>query len=830
MSGMSLQTPTPATWALGQSLARVGRLARKELSEILRDRRTVITLLLMPLLLYPLLSFAFQQFLPTLLPSELADHELVIAVPAGTKPIVEEVLGIARARPLGEAEAMFAVAMTGPAGPAPSPLLAATGVAAKDRHDESSHRPAGTKQIVEEVLGIARARPLGEAMFAVAMTGPAGPAPSPLLAATGVAAKDRHDESSHLPAVRLPGRYHPGGAPQPPLAVRIVESQDVQSILAKEDIDAVLEVTVAPDSKPWDRLQDWRVIYMDQSSRGRLVVDYLEQHLAVANARIVQRQLDSRWVAVNSTPVRLIRSPIPPDAADGGAVLSMTAVVPLILILMTITGAVYPAIDLTAGERERGTLEILVSAPVPRMALLLAKYVAVVTVAIMTATINLVMMLITLEYNKLTSLVFKQNGVTLELVLQLFFLLVLFATFFSAVLLALTSFARSFKEAQAYLVPLMLVSLAPGVLAMIPGLRLQGPLTVTPLVNIVLLARDLAEGHATTGVAATVVLSTLVYAVAAIAVAARIFGAEAVLYSDQSGWYDLFRRPEQPQPAPSVAGALFCLALMFPVFFLLVGLAPNVPEDQRLTYQIFGTLLLFVGFPLLGCWLARIRVLSALQLPLPPVIAWPAALVLALACVPVLYHVVAWMRDLGWTLPPPGQMRQMRFLLRSWRPVFLAGYVASIGAAEEIFFRGYLFSALRARAGAWLTVIVTAVLFGLFHFVTQFDRLLPSTLMGLLLGWLCWQTRSVLPGMVLHAAFNTTLMLLAYYEPMQPGTILRGPQPDDLPMWWQVVALPAGIGAAALVWWFRARPPREQPKDSQVAICPLEPVAHDVVE
>ena len=55
----------------------------------------------------------------------------------------------------------------------------------------------------------------------------------------------------------------------------------------------------------------------------------------------------------------------------------LATLVPLILILMTITGAVYPAIDLTAGERERGTLESLMAAPVPRLSMLLAKYVAV---------------------------------------------------------------------------------------------------------------------------------------------------------------------------------------------------------------------------------------------------------------------------------------------------------------------------------------------------------------------------------------------------------------------------------------------------------------------
>ena len=81
--------------------------------------------------------------------------------------------------------------------------------------------------------------------------------------------------------------------------------------------------------------------------------------------------------------------------------------------------------------------------------------------------------------------------------LALLGLLVLFAAFFSAVLLILTSFARSFKEAQAYLIPLMLASLGPGLAGMIPGLTLDGTLAVTPLVNIVLLARDVFENKAT---------------------------------------------------------------------------------------------------------------------------------------------------------------------------------------------------------------------------------------------------------------------------------------------------------------------------------------------
>jgi ABC-2 type transport system permease protein/sodium transport system permease protein len=121
-------------------------------------------------------------------------------------------------------------------------------------------------------------------------------------------------------------------------------------------------------------------------------------------------------------------------------------------------------------------------------------------------------------------------------------LMLLFAAFFSAVLLALTSVARSFKEAQAYLIPLMVVALIPGMLSLSPAVRLQGPLLVVPLLNVVLLARDLFEGTARAGPAAVVVLTTLLYALAAVALAARVFGAEAVLYSQQGRWSDLFRR------------------------------------------------------------------------------------------------------------------------------------------------------------------------------------------------------------------------------------------------------------------------------------------------
>jgi sodium transport system permease protein len=751
-TGQPIPTNPLSFW---QSSARVCRLARKELLEIVRDRRTIFTLVLMPLLLYPLLSFAFRQFLQAL-PSQIDPQ----------KPLV---IAVDRLKP-------------GDRGPS-------------------------QKEDLQWMLLTSQDAELGT----VAVVGLLAPssAPGPLLAASTAPINPVFREPLTAVAPRF-GLNRPGSRPVAP--IQIVEVDNVLSTLSAGQVDVGVTIyTLYRNDKKRPQMSYVHVIFPEQSLRSRQLVDYLVDHIALANGRLVRQQVGNR---VNVSPLRVVRLMVEPDEPGAISTLSLTALVPLILILMTITGAVYPAIDLTAGERERGTLEILVAAPVPRMSLLLAKYIAVVSVAMLTATVNLTMMLITIEFNGLTEEVFKQTGITPRLVVQLLFLLFLFAAFFSAVLLTLTSFARSFKEAQAYLIPLMLASLAPGVIGMMPGLRLAGVLAVTPLVNIVLLARDLSEGPVHVSTVAIVVVSTLMYALAAIAGAARIFGAEAVLYSEQSGWGDLLRRPSAPQATSSVAGAMLCVALLFPGFLTVIGLQQQFGSGPPLRYLVVASMVLFIGLPIIAMLLGRIRFRSALQLWWPPWLAWPAALMLAFASAVLILRLLDGMQSMGLTFLG-GEMRQ-RFVADMWRQWrgygpdwvdWVAVAFALIGVAEEIFFRGFLFSALRASASKGATIFSSAALFGLFHCVSSIDQLVPSTLMGLLLGWICWNTRSVLPGLVLHAAYNLTLVLLAFHLTVATGV---GPRSrlvtHPVPLEMELAAIPLMLIGLALIHWCRVRP------------------------
>jgi ABC-2 type transport system permease protein/sodium transport system permease protein len=493
------------------------------------------------------------------------------------------------------------------------------------------------------------------------------------------------------------------------------------------------------------------------------------------------------------------------------------------------TGAVYPAIDLTAGERERGTLEILVAAPIPRMSVLFAKYVAVLTVAMLTALVNLGSMAITLRATGLGPVVFG-SGLTMLVFVQVLALLLLFAAFFSAVLLALTSFARSFKEAQAYLIPVMLLALTPGMLALMPGLELSGPLMVAPLINIVLLARDLFEGVATPVTAGVVVATTLLYALAAIALAARIFGTEAVLSSTQSGWSDLLQRPEKQQEVPAPSSALLCLALLFPVYFLLTselaGLS-DLPLGARLGLAALANLVLFGGFPLLFAWMGRVRLSSALRWRVPGWQACCAAVLLGLCLWPFAHELILLLRCLGVATLRDDLLEKIRAVVMEWRnlpPVYIVLVVALVPAVlEELFFRGYLFSALdtnpkRQRGDTdtqttrpWAVIVGTAALFAFFHVIVggmlAVERLPPSFLLGLVLGWMCWQTGSVIPGIILHALHNSLLVLLAYYEPMIAERGWMPSAEDHLP---GVMLLSAAIGAVlGMLWLGWQRRPQE---------------------
>jgi len=486
----------------------------------------------------------------------------------------------------------------------------------------------------------------------------------------------------------------------------------------------------------------------------------------------------------------------------------LATLVPLVLVLMTITGAVYPAIDLTAGERERGTIEALIASPVPRGQVLVAKYSAVVTVALLTAIVNLVAMLITLKAGGMMRLLTgTDDSIPWLSLLQIFGLLVLFSGFFSAVLLCLTSFAKSFKEAQAYLIPLMLLSLAPGILSLIPGVQLTPTLALVPLVNIILLARELLGGTVDPVAATAAILSTIAYAAAALGVAARLFGTDAILRGSEISAGAMFRRPEKASDAPSPSAAALTLAVIFPVYFWVSNtLAQQADAEmgQRLLASGLSLAAVFGGIPLIAAMLGRDSLHTTFRLQNP---IGAGRLVIAI--------VGASLMGLGlWALAhesfvvTTGRLDEERIaaarqtiakLAEVPLGVILVSLAVAPGIIEELCFRGYLFSSLRKILSPTRTILLTSFLFGLFHVLTGsallLERFVPTTIMGLFLGWVAYRTGSGWAGMFLHTIHNGFLNVVGRFKD-QLGFL--GTVEDELGhlplMWLATTAVVAGIG------------------------------------
>jgi ABC-2 type transport system permease protein/sodium transport system permease protein len=309
-------------------------------------------------------------------------------------------------------------------------------------------------------------------------------------------------------------------------------------------------------------------------------------------------------------------------------------------------------------------------------------------------------------------------------------------------------------------------------------------------------------------------------------VAARIFGAEAVLYSDQAGWADLFRRPDRPRRAATVASSLFCLAFMFPAQFLLSSaFAQNarLTMGMRLIAVAVSTAVLFAGIPLAAAWLGRLRLATSFRLVRPRGAALAAAVVLGLSLWPFAHVFLMAMQRGGFTTLPANYREKVQEVIQQWHelsPVFIVTVLALVpSVCEELFFRGFLYSALRNQVGPRQTVLGSAVLFGLFHLITgegfAVERLVTSTTLGIVLGWVCWKTASVLPGMVLHACHNGCLVLIAYYEADLTGLGWLSGKQERLPVAVFVMAA-MGIVLGGLLIQFGGRWVRSEPAKPRV--------------
>ena len=265
--------------------------------------------------------------------------------------------------------------------------------------------------------------------------------------------------------------------------------------------------------------------------RSGLAASELEALFRRMNEEVVHRRLAARGLTPDLIhPFAIERAnAASPEKVTGNRI---GGLVPYLIVIFCFIGAIYPAVDLTAGEKERGTMETLLCCPMARRDIVIGKFLMVLTSSLAAVALSCGSLAFSLRFGRIgdgaadlgLAHVDAWGAVgTLVLILPV-------AVLFSAMMFALGLCARTNREAMSYLQPLMFVIILPAVVGMMPGIELNTRLALVPILNISLASREMLTGVWHWPELGLIFASMAAYAFAALALAVRLFNRESVVF------------------------------------------------------------------------------------------------------------------------------------------------------------------------------------------------------------------------------------------------------------------------------------------------------------
>lgn len=281
-----------------------------------------------------------------------------------------------------------------------------------------------------------------------------------------------------------------------------------------------------------DQTQTVKLYWFEGEVRSRDSMRRVEREIDTYSKDVVKQRLEGRQLSASLLePFKFAQENVAPAEKVTGNVLGF--ILPYFVIILCLTGAMHPAMDLTAGEKERGTMETIIASPVNRLELVIGKFLLVLVVSAVSTILAIGTFVLSalgaarlLPMFDLTFVI----AVSGKAAAAVFFLVLPLSVLFAAALMAVSLFARNFREAQSYIGPLMFVVILPAMGSFIPGVQLDTRFALVPILNISLAAKEVFGGTYQWPLLSLIFLSTCVYAAAALYFAVRQFHREDVLF------------------------------------------------------------------------------------------------------------------------------------------------------------------------------------------------------------------------------------------------------------------------------------------------------------
>ncbi len=328
---------------------------------------------------------------------------------------------------------------------------------------------------------------------------------------------------------------------------RFVSAGDYQHLISEKKLRAAVEIPEGFEAAlKAGETRTVTIFYYEGEIRSGLGYGALNDFFRTFREKTVEGRLTERGLPADLVkPFDVKRQNVAPPEKVGGNMFG--GFIPYIIIILCFTGAMYPAMDLTAGEKERGTMETLLCSPVSRVNIVAGKFLMVLTASIGTMLTLLVSLAVT---GLVAGAMFSGPGAQVALqtaqaksamggviptidplgVVGVFGMVAPVAVFFSALLLALSLFAKSYKEAQSYVSPLIIVVIMPAVLGMLPGIELSAKTALVPILNLSLVCKEMLSGVWHWNYIALIFGSSCVYAAIALAFCVWMFNREDVMF------------------------------------------------------------------------------------------------------------------------------------------------------------------------------------------------------------------------------------------------------------------------------------------------------------
>lgn len=505
--------------------------------------------------------------------------------------------------------------------------------------------------------------------------------------------------------------------------------------------------------------------YLSAKDKSTTAVSALGSAFDIYRENLREQRIEDAGLDVETllNPISFQREDLSSTEESVGNLLG--SMMPVFIIVSILLGAIYPAIDVTAGEKERGTLETLLTLPVTNFEMIMSKFLAVSVIACVSAMLNVFSMggaIVFLVSGTMSSMADMNitihyetfiPGILFTLVVMLFFALLV-----TAVCMCTCVFAKSFKEANNYATPVMLIFMFGSYVTMIPDMELTAQTAAIPIVNVALMVEGLFQFSYNYGLFAIVLFSNVAYSLLAIMILGKIYNSEAVLFSEGLSSIKLVSKrsdiKEKQMPGFGDVILILCIVLLL-IFY--VGSYAQIKWG-------FGGVAIQQGIilvcPLVYAWYikADARKLFSLKPPKPLQLlgavfmgigAFVGALLIGGLLIPVFPDSAKGLTRLDEML--------------TGVPVYLLVLVVALMPAigEELLFRGFVMGTLKNKCKPVVTVLVTTLIFAAYHM--SLIKMFTIGIVGLGLTLAAYKTGSIAASMCVHFMNNLLSVLISTY-------------------------------------------------------------------